>query len=43
MLLANRLSSKSSNKVALIEAGQPSDIWKVNMLFLNFYTIRSKI
>ena len=38
-VLANRLSSKSSNKVALIEAGQPSDIWKVNMPLAILYTM----
>ena len=30
-VLANRLTEKSENNVAIFEAGRPSDIWKVNM------------
>ena len=28
-VLANRLSEDQNNKIAVIEAGNPSDIWKV--------------
>ena len=38
-VLANRLSSKSQNKVALFEAGKSSDIWKVNMPIALLYTM----
>ena len=38
-VLANRLSAKSNNNVALIEAGRPSDIWKVNMPLAILYTM----
>ena len=30
-VLANRLSENKNNKIAVIEAGNPSDIWKVKM------------
>ena len=30
-VLSNRLSEDQNNKVAVIEAGSPSDIWKVKM------------
>ena len=30
-VLANRLTEKSQNSVALFEAGKSSDIWKVKM------------
>ena len=30
-VLANRLTANGKHNVALIEAGKPSDIWKVNM------------
>ena len=33
-VLANRLSENENNKVAIIEAGDSSDIWKVKMLSL---------
>ena len=37
-VLANRLSEDQNNKVAVIEAGSPSDIWKVKMpLSLTLY------
>ena len=38
-VLANRLSAKNNNNVALIEAGRPSDIWKVNMPLAILYTM----
>ena len=38
-VLANRLSKKSSNKVAIFEAGKNSDIWKVNMPLAILYAM----
>ena len=38
-VLANRLSQKIENKVALFEAGQSSDIWKVKMPLALLYTM----
>ena len=37
-VLANRLSAKSKNNVAIFEAGKNSDIWKVNMPLAILYT-----
>ena len=38
-VLANRLSAKSKNNVAIFEAGKNSDIWKVNMPLAILYTM----
>ena len=38
-VLANRLSENQNNKVAVIEAGSPSDIWKVKMPLALLYTM----
>jgi len=38
-VLANRLTNNSQNKVALFEAGKPSDIWKVKMPLALLYTM----
>ena len=38
-VLANRLSEKDKNSVALFEAGKPSDIWKVNMPLALLYAM----
>ena len=38
-VLANRLTNNNQNKVALFEAGKPSDIWKVKMPLALLYTI----
>ena len=38
-VLANRLTEKSENNVAIFEAGRPSDIWKVNMPLAILYTM----
>ena len=38
-VLANRLTNKAQNKVALFEAGAPSDIWKVEMPLALLYTM----
>jgi len=38
-VLANRLTEKSQNTVALFEAGQSSDIWKVKMPLALLYTM----
>ena len=38
-VLANRLTNNSQNKVALFEAGAPSDIWKVKMPLALLYTM----
>jgi len=38
-VLANRLSAKSQNNVAIFEAGKNSDIWKVNMPLAILYTM----
>jgi len=38
-VLANRLTNNSQNKVAVFEAGAPSDIWKVKMPLALLYTM----
>ena len=38
-ILANRITSNNQNKVALFEAGNPSDIWKVKMPLALLYTM----
>ena len=38
-VLANRLSENENNKVAIIEAGDSSDIWKVKMPLALLYTM----
>ena len=38
-ILANRLTNNNQNKVALFEAGKPSDIWKVKMPLALLYTM----
>ena len=38
-VLANRLSEKSKNNVAIFEAGKTSDIWKVKMPLAILYTM----
>ena len=38
-VLANRLSEKNQNKVALFEAGKDSNIWKVNMPIAILYAM----
>jgi choline dehydrogenase len=38
-VLANRLSEKTQNNVAIFEAGKNSDIWKVNMPLAILYTM----
>ena len=38
-VLANRLTANGKYNVALIEAGRPSDIWKVNMPLAILYTM----
>jgi len=38
-VLANRLTNNNLNKVALFEAGAPSDIWKVKMPLALLYTM----
>ena len=38
-VLANRLTNNNQNKVALFEAGAPSDIWKVKMPLALLYTM----
>ena len=38
-VLANRLTEKSENKVAVFEAGKNSDIWKVNMPLAILYAM----
>ena len=38
-VLANRLSEKNQNNVAIFEAGKNSDIWKVNMPLAILYTM----
>ena len=38
-VLANRLSEKNQNKVALFEAGKDSNIWKVNMPLAILYAM----
>ena len=38
-VLANRLTNNGQNKVALFEAGKPSDIWKVKMPLALLYTM----
>ncbi len=38
-VLANRLTNNSQNKVALFEAGKPSDIWKVKMPLALLYAM----
>jgi len=38
-VLANRLTNNNHNKVALFEAGAPSDIWKVKMPLALLYTM----
>ena len=40
-VLANRLTNNNQNKVALFEAGAPSDIWKVKMPLALLYTIHA--
>jgi len=39
-VLSNRLSEDQNNKVAVIEAGSPSDIWKVKMPHALLYTMQ---
>ena len=38
-VLANRLSEKQNNKIAVFEAGKQSDIWKVKMPLALLYTM----
>ena len=38
-VLANRLTENSANKVLLLEAGKPSNIWKVKMPLALLYTM----
>jgi len=38
-VLSNRLSEDKNNKVAVFEAGKPSDIWKVKMPLALLYTM----
>ena len=38
-VLANRLSEKIQNNVAIFEAGKKSDIWKVNMPLAILYAM----
>ena len=38
-VLSNRLSEDQNNKVAVFEAGGPSDIWKVKMPLALLYTM----
>ena len=38
-VLANRLSEKNQNRVALFEAGKDSNIWKVNMPLAILYAM----
>ena len=38
-VLANRLTENGQYKVALFEAGKPSDIWKVKMPLAILYTM----
>jgi len=41
-VLANRLTNNNQNKVALFEAGAPSDIWKVKMPLALLYTMHDQ-
>ncbi len=38
-VLSNRLSENKNNKIAVFEAGKPSDIWKVKMPLALLYTM----